>query len=97
MDYGSFDDLSNRHRAAYVREIVPRAKRGAKFLLWCFEWEPRRWERAATAILPFGNLTMRPGEAQRSFADAFHIERIAGQTGLATWPRGWAACLMTRR
>ncbi len=96
VDYGTFDDLSVRQRAAYVRQIVPLAKPGAKFLLWCFQWEPRLWERAATAILPFGNLALRPGEAQRWFANAFHIEQVAGQTGLSSWPRGWATYLMTR-
>jgi len=96
VDYGTFDDLSIRQRAAYVRQIVPLAKPGAKFLLWCFQWEPRLWERAATAILPFGNLALRPGEAQRWFANAFHIEQVAGQTGLSSWPRGWATYLMTR-
>ncbi len=40
---------------------------------------------------------MRPGEAQRWFANAFHMEQVAGQTGLASWPRGWATYLMTRR
>jgi SAM-dependent methyltransferase len=96
VDYGTFDDLNTRQRAAYIREIVPRAKHGAKFLLWCFEWEPRLWERMATAILPFGNLALRPGEAQRWFANTFHIEQVAGQTGLASWPPGWATYLMTR-
>jgi hypothetical protein len=50
----------------------------------------------ATAILPLGNLALRPGEAQRRFANAFHIEQVAAQTGLASWPRGWATYLMTR-
>ena len=97
VDYGTFDDLSIRQRAAYIREIVPLAKAGGKFLLWCFEWKPRLWERLVTTILPFGNLTLLPGEARRWFASAFDIEQIAGETGLKSWPRGWAAYLMTRR
>lgn len=96
VDYGTFDDLSQRRRAAYVREVVPLAARGAKFLLWCFEWEPRLWERAVSAILPFGDLALRPGEVEQWFGSGFHIERMAGETGLPTWPRGWAAYLMTR-
>lgn len=97
VDYGSFDDLNPSSRAAYVRAVVPLARPGARFLLWCFEWEPKLWERAAMAILPNGNLTLRPGEIHRAFADTFDIERIAGESGLNTWPRGWAGYLMTRR
>ncbi|GAB4098524.1 class I SAM-dependent methyltransferase [Sinomonas halotolerans] len=97
VDYGTFDDLGPRQRAAYVEQVVPLAAPGARFLLWCFEWEPRLWERAATAVLPFGGLALRPGEAERWFADRFDVERIAGETGLPSWPRGWAAYLMARR
>jgi SAM-dependent methyltransferase len=97
VDYGSFDDLSLRQRSAYVHQVVPLTKPGGKFLLWCFEWEPRLWERVASAVLPFGNLTLRPGEVRHWFASAFDIEQVAGQTGLTSWPRGWATYLMTRR
>jgi cyclopropane fatty-acyl-phospholipid synthase-like methyltransferase len=96
VDYGSFDDLRGKQRAAYVHEIVPLANTGGKFLLWCFEWELRPWERAVTAILPFGGMTLRPGEVQQRFAGSFDIKKIAGETGLRSWPRGWAAYLMTR-
>jgi SAM-dependent methyltransferase len=97
VDYGSFDDLSGGGRAAYVREVVPLARSGALFLLWCFEWEPRLWERLAVDVLPFGGLALRPGEVRGWFANDFDIERVAGETGLPSWPRGWAAYLMTRR
>jgi len=96
VDYGSFDDLNARQRAAYVRNVVPLAKPGAKFLLWCFEWEPSRKQRAVMAIFPFINLTLTPGEVQGRFSNAFDIDRIAGESGLNAWPRGWAAYLMTR-
>ncbi|HEX6682984.1 MAG TPA: class I SAM-dependent methyltransferase, partial [Candidatus Limnocylindrales bacterium] len=96
VDYGAFDDLRAAQRAAYVREIVPLARPGGRFLLWCFEWEPLLWERIAMAILP-GNLTLRPGEIGRAFGAAFDIERVAGESGLKSWPRGWAAYLMTRK
>jgi SAM-dependent methyltransferase len=97
VDYGTFDDLSAGQRAAYVRQVVPRADEGARFLLWCFEWEPRAWERLAIKVLPFGGLALRPGEVRHWFGHAFDIEEIAGETGLPSWPRGWAAYLMTRR
>jgi cyclopropane fatty-acyl-phospholipid synthase-like methyltransferase len=96
VDYGTFDDLSRKDRAAYVDQIRSLAKPAAKFLLWCFEWELRTWERVATAILPFGNLAMRPGEIERWFASSFEIKQIAGETGLPKWPRGWAAYLLLR-
>jgi cyclopropane fatty-acyl-phospholipid synthase-like methyltransferase len=96
VDYGTFDDLSVQDRAAYVDQVSSLAKPGARFLLWCFEWELKTWERAVTGILPFGNLAVRPGEIDRWFASAFEIRHIAGETGLAKWPRGWAAYLLTR-
>jgi hypothetical protein len=40
---------------------------------------------------------LRPGEVRRWFANDFEIERVAGETGLPSWPRGWAAYLLTRR
>jgi cyclopropane fatty-acyl-phospholipid synthase-like methyltransferase len=96
VDYGTFDDLSVKDRAAYVDQVIPLAKPGASFLLWCFEWDFKSWERAATAILPFGNLAVRPGEIDPWFASTFEIRQIAGETGLPKWPRGWAAHLLTR-
>lgn len=96
VDYGTFDDLSVKDRAAYVDQVIPLAKPGASFLLWCFEWDLKSWERAATAILPFGNLAVRPGEIDHWFASTFEIRQIAGETGLPKWPRGWAAYLLTR-
>jgi SAM-dependent methyltransferase len=97
VDYGTFDDLSNRDRAAYVDQVRSLAKPGAKFLLWCFEWEPKGWERVAMAILPPRNITLRPGEVEQRFASTFDITRIAGESDLKKWPRGWAAYLLTSR
>jgi SAM-dependent methyltransferase len=97
VDYGTFDDLSNRDRAAYVDQVRALAKPGAKFLLWCFEWEPKGWERVAIAILPPRNITLRPGEVEQRFASTFDITRIAGESDLKKWPRGWAAYLLTSR
>jgi cyclopropane fatty-acyl-phospholipid synthase-like methyltransferase len=97
VDYGTFDDLSTKDRAAYVDQVQTLAKPGAKFLLWCFEWALKSWERVATAILPFGNIVVHPGEIERWFGATFDIEQIAGETGLSKWPRGWAAYLLTRR
>jgi hypothetical protein len=68
----------------------------AKFLLWCFEWELKTWEKVATATLPLGNMALRPGEVERWFASSFDITRIAGESHLAGWPLGLAAYLLTR-
>jgi len=96
VDYGSLDDLGLRQRDAYIDAVVPLARPGAMFLLWCFEWELSRGERLLTSLLPFGKLTLAPGEAERRFGPEFDVRRIAGESGLDGWPRGWAAYLMTR-
>ena len=51
------------------------------------------WERLATALLPFGELALRPGEVEHWFGSTFDVERIAGETDLPKWPRGWAYLL----
>lgn len=97
VDYGTFDDLNTRDRDAYVREVTALAATGARFLLWCFEWKLRRWERAAIAILPFGGIALSPDEVTQRFGRSFDIQQIDGQQDLKGWPRGWTAYLMTRR
>jgi SAM-dependent methyltransferase len=93
VDYGTLDDLSAPRRDRYVDNVLPLAAPGARFLLWCFEWPPRRWERR------LGFLPMVPGEVQRRFGARFDIERIAGTE--TPNPRrliaGHAAYLMTLR
>jgi 2-polyprenyl-3-methyl-5-hydroxy-6-metoxy-1,4-benzoquinol methylase len=96
VDYGTLDDLGSHDRDAYVRDVVALARPGARFLLWCFEWDLRPWERAATALLPFGGLALAPGEVAARFGRQFEIDQVAGRQGLQGWPRGWAAYLMTR-
>ena len=91
VDYGALDDLNDRDRDRYVREVTPLARVGARFLLWCFEWEPEWWERRLPVAMP-----MAPGEVERRFGAAFAIERIGGGQNLKTFPRGYAAYLMTR-
>jgi 2-polyprenyl-3-methyl-5-hydroxy-6-metoxy-1,4-benzoquinol methylase len=97
VDYGTLDDLSFPQRDAYIRQVVPLARPRSHFLLWCFEWELGFWERAFTSALPFGKLALAPGEAEQRFGKFFDVVRIAGESGLSSWPRGWAAYLMTRR
>jgi SAM-dependent methyltransferase len=88
VDYGTFDDLSTRQRAAYVDRVTSLAKPGSKFLLWCFEWEAKAWERLASAILPVTGIALQPGEVERWFTSAFDIKLVAGETGLKTYAAG---------
>jgi len=91
VDYGALDDLNQRDRDRYVEQVTPRARPGGRFLLWCFEWPPRWWERA----VPFA-MAIAPGEVERRFGDSFSIERIAGGLDWNAFPPGYAAYLMTR-
>jgi len=96
VDYGTFDDLDRHGRDAYVRQVMELARPGARYLLWCFEWELALWERAVTALLPFGGLALAPGEVTARFSRHFEITHIAGEQDLQSWPRGWSAYLMTK-
>jgi SAM-dependent methyltransferase len=97
VDYGTLDDLGQRQRDRYVEQVLPLAAPGSSFLLWCFEWELRRWERLLTTVLPFGKLALAPGETQRRFGAQFVIEHVAGESDRQGWPRGYAVYLMARR
>ncbi len=92
VDYGALDDLGNNDRNRYVKQVTPLARSGGLFLLWCFEWPPRWWER----MLPVA-MAMAPGEVVRRFGKAFSIEQIAGGLDCHSFPPGYAAYLMTRR
>jgi SAM-dependent methyltransferase len=75
VDYGTLDDLRPPQRDLYMKNVLPLTHRGSLFLLYCFEWELRWWER------PFKNragLALKPGETERRFGEYFEIERVAG-------------------
>jgi cyclopropane fatty-acyl-phospholipid synthase-like methyltransferase len=91
VDYGALDDLGGRDRDRYVRQVTPLASPGTAFLLWCFEWAPRWWERA----LPIA-MAMAPGEVERRFGGEFQIQKYAGGLDWASFPPGFAAYLMTK-
>lgn len=96
VDYGTLDDLSNAARADYLRGVLPLTRPGTRFLLYCFEWAPRWWERALARLLPFGQVCMLPGEAEQRFGRWFSIEEIMRHENPSGWPRGEAAYLMER-
>ena len=91
LDYGALDDLGDGQRDRYVEQVTPLLRTGGSFLLWCFEWPPRWWER----LLPIA-LAMKPGEVAGRFGATFSIERIAGEFDRHSFPPGYAAYLMTR-
>jgi SAM-dependent methyltransferase len=92
VDYGTLDDLSLRHRELYMQNILPLTHPGSRFLLYCFEWQPRWWER------PFySRMALYPGEAECRFGPYFEIARYAGQVNRSGFPRGWAVYLMQRK
>ena len=91
VDYGTLDDLPPKDRRKYIQNVLPLTHPGSRFLLYCFEWEPRWWER------PFySRMGLDPGEAEHRFGPYFEIERYAGETNSSGFPRGWAVYLMTR-
>ena len=91
VDYGTLDDLKPPQRDRYVQNVLPLTHAGSRFLLYCFEWQPRWYERPY-----FSSMALLPGEAERRFAPHFDIERYAAESGLKGLPRGWAVYLMTR-
>ena len=69
-------DLRARRATTKMADLTitaPLTHPGTLFLLFCFEWPRRWWER----ISPFG-MALEPGEVERRFGEYFEIERIAG-------------------
>ncbi|MBI5303431.1 MAG: class I SAM-dependent methyltransferase [Chloroflexi bacterium] len=92
VDYGTLDDLSPAQRDRYMQNVLPLMRAGTRFLLYVFEWKPVWWEQ------PFySRMALELGEAERRFSPYFVIERYAGASGLAGFPRGWAVYWMTRK
>ncbi len=95
VDYGTFDDLSIRQRAAYAQgdraagEHVPTTP-------VVLESGNAALETVMAPILVEATLTLLPVQHAAIIASTLDVEQIAGGTGLV-WPRGWAAYLMTRR
>ncbi len=98
VDYGALDDLTPKDRDRYVQNVLPLTHPGSQFLLWCFEWPLRWWERLVR-LTRLGAMSLQPGEAERRFGAYFVIERVAGSTepDFRRWPPGYAAYLMTRK
>ena len=92
VDYGVLDDMALTQRDLYVQNVVPLSHPGSCFLLYCFEWQPRWWER-----FHFYRMACDPGEIERRFGPNFEIERYAEGKFNSRFMPGWAAYLMTRK
>jgi ubiquinone/menaquinone biosynthesis C-methylase UbiE len=92
VDYGTLDDLTPPNRDRYLQNILPLTHAQSQFLIYCFEWAPRWWERPF-----FHNMACEPGEIERRFGPHFDIECYARNTDYSQWPAGQAVYLMTRK
>jgi cyclopropane fatty-acyl-phospholipid synthase-like methyltransferase len=92
VDYGTFDDLAPKDRELYLQNVLPLTRPGSRFLLYCFEWQLRWWER----LLPL-RAACEPGEIARRFGPHFEIERYAGGTTGSWLMPAWAVYLMSRK
>jgi SAM-dependent methyltransferase len=97
IDYGTLDDLIPRDRDLYMENILPLTHEGSMFLLYCFEWSFRRWERVLFRISFFGAMALEPGEVEHRFGNYFDIEKIAGELDYKRWPPGYSVYLMSRK
>lgn len=94
VDYGTLDDLRTPQRDLYLKNVLPLTHPGSLFLLFCFEWPSRWWERPLSNRI---GVAMRPGETERRFGEYFDIEPYRRvQTGSKLIPI-FATYLMTRR
>ena len=59
VDYGTLDDLKPPQRDRYLQNVLPLAHPGSRFLLYCFEWELRWYERPDFSL----SMALLPGEA----------------------------------
>lgn len=92
VDYGTLDDLSPRKRDLYMKNVLPLTHQGSLFLIYCFDWKLRWWER----LLPTIRMAMEPGEAEHRFGEYFEIEYVTRvNTGSRLMP-AFATYLMTR-
>jgi cyclopropane fatty-acyl-phospholipid synthase-like methyltransferase len=97
IDYGVFDDLFLKDRMKYIKNVLPLTHDGSQFLLWCFEWTLRWWERVFLWFFPFVSIALEPGEVETYFGRYFEIECIARDTDFKGFPHGYSCYLMTRR
>ncbi|MFW9893872.1 MAG: class I SAM-dependent methyltransferase [Candidatus Thorarchaeota archaeon] len=93
VDFGTLDDLPPSERSLYIKNVLPLTHPNTLFLLFCFEWPPRWWERPL-----FDRMAMKPGEVELRFGNYFEIERISGRKipDFSKFPPGYGVYLMKR-
>lgn len=97
LDYSVFDDLSQKQRDLYLRNVLLLTHSGTRFFLWCFEWKTSWWEKFLMKIILAGEVVVAPGEIETRFGPYFQIEKIVSQTNLSGWPKGFGGYLMERK
>jgi hypothetical protein len=60
--------LAMPFRAKYVDTLLRLTVAGSEYLLWCFEWEPRRWERRWHQLMALVPGDARSGSAKISMS-----------------------------
>lgn len=98
VDYGTLDDLKPSARDRYLQNVLPLTHPGSQFLIYCFEWRFRWWERLLFFLFsPISeHMAVETGEIEQRFGEHFEIEKISGQVDYSHWPPGYAVYLMTR-
>jgi SAM-dependent methyltransferase len=97
VDYGVLDDLTPADRDKYVLSVLPLTHPGSIFMLYCFEWDPRWWERLLKRLFGVTMGALEPGEAERRFRPYFDIERTAGPVDYSHFIAGEAVYWMVRK
>jgi SAM-dependent methyltransferase len=98
VDYGVLDDLTPPDRDKYLHSVLPLTHPGSIFMLYCFEWRLRWWERLLKRLFFFAaDWVLEPGEAERRFGEYFEIERTGTPVDYTHFPPGEAVYWMTRK
>ena len=97
VDYGVLDDLSPADREQYLRNVIPLSHPGSIFMLYCFEWPMRGWERLIKRWFSMTTGALEPGEAEGYFGHYFEIERSAGPINLNRYIAGEVVYWMVRK
>ena len=97
VDYRTLDDLTPAQRNLYVRNVLPLAEKGTKFLLFAFEWHLARWKRFIYRIGVLGAANLELGEVSVRFGKYFEIKELERETNSRGWPKGSATYLLTRK
>ncbi len=85
--------VATRQRGKF-QGVVKNEGRLNQFVLYCFEWQPRWWERLINLA---EHELLLPGEVERRFGESFDIEKFSGWVDYSKWPSGMSVYLMTRK